>query len=307
MKLRFAGHWLAFLWAITTRTPLVEAVKLARSAKATVFELIYDVLNGLGAEDTASALKEGGISRAIMCIFYPGGDGGAAPPMGDPLGDGEQFDTAVNTFKRVLNFIVALQENGIIIKMIVGPSCWVLGEKYAGMDWTEKKRRILKFYGALKFELSAASVKVAIEMLRVGEDYVFETVEQWKELIDALNEDHGINRFGAHWDSFHMEERGINQAASVQALDGRILHLHFNGVGRRPAGGEGDTIDWAAIIAALIERGYDNLTATNEPFCQVVRDNCAPLGEGLPPAVSEPGGMTTTRETLERCGVTIVA
>ncbi len=305
MNLRFFGHWLAFLWAVTKRSELSEAVRKAKSAGATGFELIYHVLNKLGPQKTAEALRTGGMSKAIMCIFFPPGQDGAAPPMGDPLGEGKSFDAAVETFRRVLRFMTALRGYGIDIGEVAGPSCWVLGKKYEHLTWPQKKERILKFFAALGGDLGP--FKVAIELLRSGEDFVVETVEHWIELIDALNEAHGTKCFYAHYDTFHINERGIDQATAIQQLGRRILHLHLNGTGRRPAGGEGDTLDWAAIMAALQENVMDGRSATNEPFCDLVRGHSPELGDGLPPAVQEPGGMITTRETLEQNGVRIIA
>lgn len=307
MQIRFAGHWLAFLWEVTEGARLTEAVRQAKSAGASVFELIHHALNHLSPMETVVALKEGGMERATMCIFYPDGADGAPPPMGDPLGDGQDFDKAVETFRQTLTFMRGLQLKGIDINLVVGPSCWVLGKKYEGMRWPEKKNRILTFYGALKDQILAAKARVAVELLRDSEDCVLQSVDQWIDLIDGLNASTGTQSFGAHWDSVHMRWRKFDLVYTIQKLGGRILHLHLNGDDRRPAGGDGDTVNWRAVISALKDAGLNGLTATNEPFCQVVRDNCPPLGEGLPPAVSEPGGMITTRETLEKCGVTILA
>ncbi|OGJ59777.1 hypothetical protein A2881_00715 [Candidatus Peribacteria bacterium RIFCSPHIGHO2_01_FULL_55_13] len=299
MRLKFAGHWLAFLWIVKTIGALKAAVQKAVEGKATSFELIYHALNKLVPKDTAQALKGGGVTHASMCVFFPTDES-----MGDPLGDGEGYKQALKTFRRVLKFMVALRSYGITINKIVGPSCFVLAKDY-GLDWSEKKRRILRFYGDLSDDLEAAGVDVAIEMLRRGENYVIEEVAGWITLIDDLNNAYGGVEFafGAHLDTFHMDELGRGQGNVIERLGARILHLHLNGTGRRPAGANGDNVDWQEVIEALQEVDINELVATNEPFCQLVRDECPPLAEGLPSAVDEPGGMIATRQMLEGLGV----
>ncbi len=301
MTLQFVAHWLAFMWAVTKKSELTAAVKKGRSAGATGFELIYHVLNGLSPSKTAAALKAGGMWQAFMCIFFPGD-----ASMGDPLGEGASYAKALATFRRVIAFIVRLRTHGIKIDMIVGPSCWALGRAY-DMDWTEKKRRIIGFYTDLAPELQAAGIRVAIEHLRGGEDRVIESPVQWKELIEALNAAITGVQFGAHFDTHHMLERGYSLVGVIRLLGKLIIHLHFNGTLRRPAGGEGDTVEWRPVVDTLHDEGVDNLGCANEPFCALVRLNCSELGDGLPPPVDEPGGMVTTRKTLEANGVTILA
>ncbi len=301
MKHQLGGHWLAFLWATSQPEPLVEAVKKARGAGATVFELIYHVLNGLSAEQTAAALKEGGVNDAVMCVFFPPGDN-AECPFGDPLSDDPQLvETAVATFKKVIQFMVELQGHGINIDLIVGPSCFVLTKNYQ-VDWATRKERMMSFYTTLDDDLQNADIDVAVELLREEEDQVFETVEQWHDAVTTLNGEL-VSCYGEHYDTFHMDQRGFDQVKSIALMGDSIYHLHANGTGRRPAGGEGDEIDWSGIHAALVQVGFNGVI-TNEPFCDLVRNECPALGDGLPPAAEEPGGILKTRETLETVGFT---
>lgn len=315
MKLRLGGHWLAFLWTVTAGQGnlLKEAVAKAKSAKATVFELIYHVLNRMSASETAQALKDGGMNRAVMCVFFPDGEGGAAPPMGDPLSeDNLLFQKAVSTFRQVLTFITELRTFGIEIDLIVGPSCWVLGKEYHD---TQPGRRILLFFKALEQAIKKTNVRVAIELLRAEEDRVVQNIDNAIDIIDMLNRGITGDRFGFHYDSFHLDERGFQQGIALRRLGKRTLHLHINGSGRRPAGGEGDTIDWTGRNGVLTvfkelnllrEIGTRVLVATNEPFCALVRQNCPLLGVGLPDPVDEPGGINTTCQMLEKNGVEII-
>jgi hypothetical protein len=104
-----------------------------------------------------------------------------------------------------------------------------------------------------------------------------------------------------------MLERGYSLVDVIRLLGKLIIHLHFNGTLRRPAGGEGDTVQWRPVVETFQEVGVDNLACANEPFCELVRLKCSELGDGLPPPVDEPGGMVTTRQTLQASGVTIAA
>ncbi|MFH1444344.1 MAG: sugar phosphate isomerase/epimerase [Candidatus Peregrinibacteria bacterium] len=306
MVIRLGAHWLAFLWDVSTRGPLSDAVRKARSAGATVFELIYHALNGLSPSKTADSLKAGGITRAGECVFFPDGEDGAEPPMGDPLSDNaKQRGLALKTFRRILGFMVALRAYGITINLLGGPSCWVLGKDY-GLDWVELRRRILRFYKELEVDLRAAEVRIAIEFLRIEEDLVVQTPAHAAELVDALNTAIHGNMFGVLLDTFHVAERGYDQVATVRTLGKRIIHLHLNGAKRRPAGGDGDTIQWPELVVALDELGLERVDATYEPFCALVREKNSALGEGLPAPVDEPGGIVTTRETLTASGMEVV-
>ncbi len=305
MVIRLGAHWLAFLWDISTRGPLSDAVRKARSAGATVFELIYHALNGLSPSKTADSLKAGGITRAGMCVFFPDGQDGADPPMGDPLSDdAKQRKLALKTFRRILGFMVALRTYGITINLLGGPSCWVLGKDY-GWEWPTLRARIVRFYKELEVDLREAEVRIAIEFLRIEEDLVVQTAEHAAELIDELNTAIHGNMFGILLDTFHVERRGYDQVQTIRTLGHRIIHLHLNGKDRRPAGGEGDTIEWPAVVAALNEAGVE-ADATYEPFCKTVREKNSALGKGLPAPVDEPGGIVTTRQTLEASGMQIV-
>ncbi|MBI3619322.1 sugar phosphate isomerase/epimerase [Candidatus Peregrinibacteria bacterium] len=311
MNIRLGGHWLAFLWTLVAGQGhlLTDAVAKAKSAGASVFELIFHALNQMSATETASALKAGGMSRAIMCIFFPPGKDNAPPPLGDPLSDEESpFQQAVTNFRQTFGFILELRTLGIEIDLIVGPSCWVLGKDYE-LSQDELNRRILRFYQTLEPDLKAAGVRVAIELLRAGEDRVVQNIDTTIQIVDMLNSKISGDLFGVHYDSFHFEERRFEQGVCIRRLGKRIFHLHLNGSGRRPAGGQDDTIDWSGqngVIPALKEVGVDGLTATNEPFCALVRANSPELGTGLPDPVDEPGGINTTRQTLEKNGVTII-
>ena len=65
-------------------------------------------------------------------------------------------------------------------------------------------------------------------------------------------------------------------------------------------------MEWKRIIEALDEAGIKADIASNEPFCDWVRESCPTLGVGLPPAAEEPGGIVKTRQTLEANGVAFI-
>lgn len=296
---QLGGHWLAFLWSLEAGhgDQLKEAVQQAVSAGASVFELIFQALNAMTAKETAKAIKDGGMTNAIECVFFPPGEGGASPPCGDPLSDDDdEFGLAVMNFKQVCAFIFSLRKFGIEIDLIVGPSCFVLGKTY-DLSEDELRSSIVRFYKEVAHDLRKMGIRVAIELLREEEDQVVCTVENAIAIVDALNAEIEGDRFGIHYDTFHFDCRGYNQVASIKALGRRITHLHVNGTGRRPAGGDGDKLNWSEICAAVTEHTRVEV-ATNEPFCALVRANSPELGDGLPEPVDEPGGIQTTADTL---------
>lgn len=313
MQTEFGGHWLAFLWKVTLISQLQEAVAKMKKAGANVAELVWHALNDLSPRDTATALKKGGINRAVQCVFFPD-DPDGTPPMGDPISDDSaQIKLAQENLLYTIDFITKLQGEGIEANMIVGPSCLVLG-KANTLDWAERKKRIIEFYVGIGKELVGAKIKVAIEVLRPDEDKVIEGRTNWIDLIDSLNakfaESFGvsaISTFGAHFDTVHVAAHGWDQGATIGLLGKRIIHVHVNGTLRRPAGGEGDLVNWSEVVVALTAATQGRIiTCINEPFCALVRQNCAPLGVGLPAPVEEPGGMILTRKTLVANGAVLV-
>jgi sugar phosphate isomerase/epimerase len=302
----WTGHWLGGCWAVKNVKTLADAVKNAHLAGARAFELIYHILNGLTAKETAQALKIGGIQHAAMCVFFPGEEGKPAP-MGDPLSKNDaEYQAAVDTFRQVCRFIVDLQWEGIKIDLIVGPSCLVLARNY-GVDRAELHKRIVRFYRDVITYIKLAQSRVAIEMLRAEEDCVIEDPSNLFNIITMLNNFLGCGIFGAHIDTFHCTERGINPTSVIRQLRQHTFHLHLNGSKRRPAGSEGDTVNWQEFVTTCKAVGLNDRMAGYEPFSQTVRDNCPPLGVGLPPAVEEPAGMIFAKQTLEAAGMNFVA
>lgn len=305
LQLYFAVHWLSWLWECTKIAQLQRAVQLSKSAGATRFELIYHILNKLSAEETATALKKGGMTHAFMCAFFPS-DGESGFPMGDPLSDDDDIrGQAVATFKQILSFMEELRGHGITIDLIGGPSCYVLGKNY-GQPLAVLHDAIVSFYQEVADELRTLDIGVSIELLRKEEDQVIQGPENLAQLIDRLNGDIPGVRFGAHFDTFHIDQRQYNQADVIRTLGKRITHLHLNGAGRLPPGHQEDTIQWREVITALKEVGLNGLTTTYEPFCADVRAACPPLGDGLPDAVDEPGGIVQTFKYLSRQGVQFI-
>lgn len=302
LHLYYAVHWLSWLWECTQVAQLQRAVQLSKNAGATRFELIYHILNKLSAEETATALKKGGMTHAFMCAFFPS-DGNGGFPMGDPLSDDDSIrGQAVATFKQILSFMEELRRHDIAIDLIGGPSCYVLGQDYR-LPLGLLHDKIVRFYQESADDLKRLKIGVSIELLRKEEDGVVQGPENLAQLIDRLNTDIPDCRFGAHLDTFHIDQREYNQVSVIQILGKRITHLHLNGAGRLPPGHQEDSIQWREIVAALKEVGLNNLTTTYEPFCADVRAACPPLGVGLPAAVDEPGGIVQTFRHLSRQGI----
>lgn len=296
MSIRLGAHWLAFLWNLVVGDGdnLRAVVAQAKAAGATVFELMPPLLNGMTAKETAQALKDGGITHAVMCHFYPEG------ALGDPLGLNDELQKAVTAFDAVITYMEELRAEGITIDLIVGPSCFVLAKEY-GLPEDELRRRIGTFYAKFTSRLRLNRMKVAVELLRDVEDKVFATEENTEKTLATLP----IDVFGLHLDTFHFRDREYDIVAAIKRFAGRIFHFHANGKDRVPPGHDHDDIKWDGpdgVVAALKAVGYDG-TATNEPFCEVVRAAAPELGEGLPPAMPEPQGLQMTADNLTAAGM----
>lgn len=276
-------HWLAFLPAIGNtnddQRALTDAVRKAREAGAELFELACYPINGLTARQTAEALKEGGITQASYCRFYPG-DGSC----GDPLGEQGLVNQALATFHQDLTFIETLRIEGITVKYMTGPSCFVLGKRYGPRVDTVTLAR--EFYDRFMTRISyLGDLIVVLEYLRPGEDCAVENLGN----VERISEE--LPRIGFHGDLFHMNERGENPAKVIRTAKALLCYLHAHGTKRVMPGmglnlgadiDECDYTDWASIANALDEIGYVG-PIVPEPFGEAVRKQIPALGEGLPP------------------------
>jgi D-psicose/D-tagatose/L-ribulose 3-epimerase len=94
-------------------------------------------------------------------------------------------------------------------------------------------------------------VRLALEPLNRFETSLFNTAEQTLEVVEAV----GSPALGLLLDTFHMniEERSI--PAAVRLAEERLFHFHACANDRGAPGA--DHLDWAGIVGALADVGYD--------------------------------------------------
>jgi len=287
------AHWLAFNGALQPgqEPRLEDAVRVAVQAGCTLFELACSPVNGMDAVATAKAVRAGGLTTVSYCRFFPNGD---PPPFGDPLGESPDRDHALVTWRKDLAFIRNLQDEGLNVTHITGPSGFVVGKEYTG--GRADLGRMLHFYREVGELLSEGDPDVCIEYLRAGEDNgAIGGVSKVCELLEALDDNH----FWWHADIYHMRQRGEKPHEAIRKGARYLRYLHAHGDHRLPPGAyrlagnddATDEVNWHLVSLALNEAQYTG-PVVPEPFGADIRAQVPALGEGLPPAI-DPGEYYT--------------
>ena len=136
----------------------------------------------------------------------------------------------------------------------------VAGPLYAsvGRTWRVEAGERVKLVRELADALSPLAeyagelgVRLALEPLNRFETSLFNTAEQTLEVVEAV----GSPALGLLLDTFHMniEERSI--PAAVRLAGERLFHFHACANDRGAPGA--DHLDWAGIVGALADVGYD--------------------------------------------------
>lgn len=280
----FGAHWLAFLGALQPGEgkKLEDAARTASDARCTLFELACKPINGMSAQETAGALRAGGISHAAYCRFFPGGADGAAP-FGDPLGD--SCEEAMATIEADVRFIEDLRRCGIVVNDVTGPSVFLLGKRYP-FGREEMRSRICRFVRSTAPLFTNAGLLQHIEYLRPGEDEdVIGSMTEAIALVDML----ALPHVRIHADTFHMSERGEIPHEVLRMAGSRVGYFHAHGTNRLPPGAYGahaqttDQVNWYLVARVLEEIGFMG-PVVPEPFGSAIREQVPVLGDGLPPA-----------------------
>lgn len=299
---RFGAHWLAFLGGLSSGQgqQLEDAARIAAEEGCTLFELACNPINQMGAEETAKSLLAGGISEASYCRFYPDDS------FGDPLGEGAAIEKAAETFFHDILFIQELRKHGLSVHFITGPSCFVLGKKYAFED-AERHRRLVRFASKQAELVRDAELTVCLEYLRPGEDNgAIGGVKNMVRLIDAV--DSRSIRF--HADTFHMIKCNEDPWKVVRYAGDRIAYLHAHGTDRVAPGAyclDGvkeatDLVNWHLVASTLIGTTFEG-PVVPEPFGATIREQVPALGEGLPPAIDPRRYYHLAHEHLTHMGI----
>ncbi len=306
MNRQFGAHWLAFLGALKSGegNSLEEAVIQAAQEGCQLFELACHPVNDLSAIHTARALKNGGITNASYCRFFPG-DGSC----GDPLA--ADHGPAVRTIERDIAFIDNLRKNGINVEFMTGPAAYLLGADYGlaaddevGRDGLRSRAK--QFLQVIAPKLEAAKITLCLEYLRPGEDFVLGSMQRCVELVQAVRS----KAVRIHFDTFHALERDELPHESILVAGNLLGYVHAHGSKRLPPGAfrlDGniemtDLVNWHLVGKALTAVGYHG-PIVPEPFGPVIRQQVPALGEGLPPPIAGHKFYDLARRHLQQQGV----
>jgi D-psicose/D-tagatose/L-ribulose 3-epimerase len=151
------------------------------------------------------------------------------------------------------------------------------GPIYAPVGWTplldagERRQTIKRLTEALREPAEYGAehgVTLAIEPLNRYETSVVNTVEQAREIVDAVDSP----GCGILLDTFHMNIEERDPAAAIRLAGERLTHVQVCANDRGAPGS--DHIDWGSHLAALREVGYrgplciESFTADNQTIAR---------------------------------------
>nr|WP_298140863.1 TIM barrel protein [uncultured Pseudomonas sp.] len=251
----------ANLSMLFTELPLVERVVAAAAAGFDGVEIQFPY--ELPAIRLKEALAAAGMPLVLINL-----------PAGDLMSGGAGLAAVL---ARQGEFDAALQE-ALTYAAMVRPACVnVLPGRLA--EGLEREQALATLAANLDKAASAFAVlgiRVLVEAINPLDmpGFLINTPEQLQQLLSRV--DHP-NLF-AQYDLYHMARQGIDAAAGIAALAGRIGHVQFADCPGRGAPGTGQ-LDFASILRALRESGYDAwLGAEYKPGEQGTRATLAWLG-----------------------------
>jgi len=167
-------------------------------------------------------------------------------------------------FKYIAALIEQAAEMGC--PRIIGPLYSVVGKKgpVSPDDQKIEFAAVVKNLKALAKLAEAAGVELVVEPLNRFETDFLNTCDQGLKLIKAV----GSKHVNLHLDTFHMNIEEKNQASAIRKAGSHLKHFHACGTDRGTPGN--DSLDWAPIVEALHEIGYDG-DVVIESFTQDVK------------------------------------
>ncbi len=229
-----------FIWASPFSNETLDLVdKVARLG----FDLIEVCVEDPATIDTAAIRKRceaAGIGATVCGAFGPDRDMSADDPA-----------VRENTKAYVRKCIDISAELGS--KVVVGPMYSAVGRTRMAEPAERQAQRTLAADGIRECARYAAGkgVSLGIEPLNRFETDLINTVDQGIGLLDEI----GADNVGLLLDTFHMniEEKDLPKA--IRRAAGRITEFHACSSDRGTPGE--DHVDWAGIVTALQEGGFD--------------------------------------------------
>jgi D-psicose/D-tagatose/L-ribulose 3-epimerase len=105
-------------------------------------------------------------------------------------------------------------------------------------------------------------VTVGIEPVNRYESFLVNTAAQGRELMELVGEPN----VGVHLDAYHMNIEEDDFRSPVELVAGDLVHFHLS-ESHRGIPGRG-TVDWEAIMGALVDAGYEGYVGL-ESFAEV--------------------------------------
>jgi D-psicose/D-tagatose/L-ribulose 3-epimerase len=105
-------------------------------------------------------------------------------------------------------------------------------------------------------------VRFGIEPVNRYESFLVNTAAQGRELMELVGEPN----VGVHLDAYHMNIEENDFRSPVELVAGDLVHFHLS-ESHRGIPGRG-TVDWEAIMGALVDAGYDGYVGL-ESFAEV--------------------------------------
>jgi D-psicose/D-tagatose/L-ribulose 3-epimerase len=105
-------------------------------------------------------------------------------------------------------------------------------------------------------------ITVGIEPVNRYESFLVNTAAQGRELMELVGEPN----VGVHLDAYHMNIEEDDFRTPVELVAGDLVHFHLS-ESHRGIPGRG-TVDWEAIMGALVDAGYEGFVGL-ESFAEV--------------------------------------
>ena len=233
-----------------------ESVKLFKKFKAWGFDTVEIPVEAPEHVDPAvlkAAAESAGIAIGSVCAC---------------MGPGRDLRGTAAEQKTGFQYIRALIDQAAAMgcPRIIGPLYSVVGKRGPVSPADQKKEfaAVVKNLKALAKHAAAKGVELVVEPLNRFETDFLNTCDQGLKLIKAV----GAKNVKLHLDTFHMNIEEKNQAAAILKAGKHLGHFHACGTDRGTPGN--DSLDWAPIVKALHEIGYDQ-DVVIESFTQDVK------------------------------------
>ena len=249
--MRFGINSFLFVSPFTT-----TSVKLFKKFKAWGFDTVEIPVEAPGHIDPKvlkAAAEKAGIAIGSVCAC---------------MGPGRDLRGSAAEQEAAIAYVSALIDQAAEMgcPRIIGPLYSVVGKR-GPVPTAQKKTEfaaVVKNLKVLAALAAAKGIELDVEPLNRFETDFLNTCEQGLKLLKAV----GAKNVKLHLDTFHMNIEEKNQAAAIRKAGKHLGHFHACGTDRGTPGG--DSLDWAPIVQALDDIGF-NGDVVIESFTQDVK------------------------------------